>query len=202
MEDDKQNIRFKDKGATIWSYLNQIFVHCPKCEKRALVTKDRRGYWGETKLHCPNCHYRQEGRKITYDLELKFFCPNCAERVEKLIEDVTVKKEEIKVKCPNCDLTQGYKPRYIEKSWVFDPRGEAADPFYKLPLWLRGQIKKETFWAYNYEHLKYLKGYISAKLRTRSGYDYTSMVEKLPQWIKSKKNRDDLIKLIEKLEKK
>ena len=202
MKNDNETIRFKDEGKTIWGYLNQIFVYCPNCGKRALVSKAEGGYFGKAKINCPNCHYSQEERKITYDMELKFFCPDCAERVEKLIENVTVKKEEIKVKCQNCGLTRAYKPRYIEKEWVFDPKGEIADPFYKLPLWLSGQIKKNTFWAYNYDHLEYLKGYIEAKLRTRSGWNYTSMVEKLPNWIKSKKNREELIKLIEKLEKK
>jgi transcription elongation factor Elf1 len=202
MEETNENIRFKDEGATIWSYLNRIFVYCPNCSKRALVSKEGNGYFGQVKINCPNCHYSQEGRRKTYDMELKFFCPDCAERVEKVIDDVAVKKDKIKVKCPNCGLTQAYKPRYVEKEWVFNTRGEATDPFYKLPLWLSGQIKNNTFWAYNYDHLKYLKGYIEAKLRTRSGRSYTSMVEKLPNWIKSKKNRDELITLIEKLEKK
>ena len=51
----------------------------------------------------------------------------------------------------------------------------------------------------NLEHLNEIEKYVSAELRKRHLGDYRSMVEKLPRWISSKKNRDDLLKTIGKL---
>ncbi len=202
MENNNDKLRFKDKGDTLWKFKNRVYVHCPKCDKRAIVSRDDFGNKREVKISCSNCHFRQIGWKISYDIEVKFFCSNCAERIEKRIEDVGEKKESIKVKCTKCKITHEYKPRNTKRRKWFASTGNVSDPFYNLPLWIRGQIKNETFWAYNYEHLEYLKNYVQAKLRVRSGYGYTSMVEKLPSWIKAKKNREDIVKLIEKLEKK
>ena len=191
--------RFKDQGNTIFGYLNNILVHCPKCSKRAAITKKEKNFWGDIELKCPNCHFYQKNRIEAYDQEIKFFCSNCAERVKSYVENVKIKKELIKIKCPSCKTTNSHKPRYIKKEWIYRSDNN-GDPFLNLPLWLSSKVKENTFWAYNYDHLKYLKGYIKAKLRVRHNGAYSSMVERLPSWIKSEKNRDQLIKQIEKLE--
>lgn len=191
--------RFKDEGNSIYGYLNNIFVHCPNCSKRASITKKEKNFWGDIELKCPNCHFYQKNRIETFDQEIKFFCSNCAEKVTRLVENVKVKKEFVKVRCPNCQTTNPYKPRYIKKQWIYKSHGN-GDPFLNLPLWLSGKVKSNIFWAYNYRHLEYLKRYVQAKLRTRHDGAYSSMVEKLPSWIKSEKNRDEIIKRIEKLE--
>ncbi|MGB4775795.1 MAG: hypothetical protein WBP45_11525, partial [Daejeonella sp.] len=78
------------------------------------------------------------------------------------------------------------------------------DPVFKLPLWLQAEIKGHLFWAYNRQHLNEIKNYVGSKLRERliKDYKYTTMVEKLPNFIKDAKNREAIIKLIEKLERK
>ncbi|WP_170172501.1 hypothetical protein [Hymenobacter rigui] len=45
----------------------------------------------------------------------------------------------------------------------------------------------------------YLEQYIGAKLRERNQPRYMTMVEQLPQFIKSAKNRDALLKLLERM---
>ena len=199
MDNEKDTTRYKDEGFRISYFKKEIFVHCPECDKRALVSNDAKS---NVKLICPNCHFRQNGFKTIYYLEVKFYCSNCAERIERCIKS-NDKKESVKVQCPKCEITHSYQPRVIPMNVSnFDSKGEEADPYYNLPLWLKGQIKNNTLWAYNYEHLEYLKKYVEAKLRTRSGYYFMSVAEKLPTWIKSSKNRNDIIKLINKLEKK
>ena len=201
MEPTNQNEihRFKDQGNIIYGFLDKIFVHCPKCSKRASITKKEKNFWGDFELKCPNCHYYQKNKIETFDQEIKFFCSNCAEKVIRLVENVKVKKEFVKVKCPNCQTTNPYKPRYIKKEWIYKSDGN-GDPFLNLPLWLSGKVKNYIFWAYNYEHLEYLKNYVQAKLRTRHNGAYSSMVERLPSWLKSEKNRNEIVKRIEKLE--
>jgi hypothetical protein len=66
-------------------------------------------------------------------------------------------------------------------------------------LWLRLDIGRDVLWAYNYEHLTHLREYIGATLRGRQSLTFSTMVERLPQFIKSAKNRDALLALIEKL---
>jgi endogenous inhibitor of DNA gyrase (YacG/DUF329 family) len=201
MTQDSQNHTFRDEGHTLGHFLSPIYVHCPNCAEKARITQAGEGAGTEVKLHCPHCHFTQEPER-TYDREVKVYCPDCGYRIEHFQKGVKEIEEEIAVKCPACQHTHAYKPNYWDASWRTQSRDEATDPFFHLPLWLSGTVKKQTFWAYNYEHLDYLRRYISAKLRVRSGKSHSSMVEKLPPWMSSKKNRDDLIRLIEKLEKK
>jgi len=198
MENSNTN-RFKDRGNTLNGFRDNILVHCPKCDKRASITKLTKDLFGDIELKCSNCHFYQKNRIKTYDQEIKFFCSNCAEKVNIYREGIKVKKEYVKVKCPKCKTTESHKPRYIEQDWIYKSDG-VGDPFLNLPLWLSTKISNNIFWAYNHDHLNYLKEYIQAKLRTRHDGMYTSMVEKLPSWMKSEKNRIEIIKRIEKLE--
>ncbi len=75
-------------------------------------------------------------------------------------------------------------------------------------LWLQKEYKGNLFWATNYEHLAFLKEYIQAEIRERiyetDNYAIRNqtMISRLPQFIKSRKNRDDLLKIISQLENK
>jgi hypothetical protein len=78
--------------------------------------------------------------------------------------------------------------------------GGNFDWYFKLPLWLQISCCGETLWAYNYRHLQFLENYVAAKLRERKKPNITrSTASRLPQWIKSAKNRDEVLKAIEKL---
>jgi hypothetical protein len=82
---------------------------------------------------------------------------------------------------------------------VYEGGKPGKDPFMGLDVWLQSNFKQYFFWAYNYAHLNYLENYIAAKLRERNNRKHMTMVEKLPLFIKSAKNREDLLKLIAKL---
>jgi hypothetical protein len=77
------------------------------------------------------------------------------------------------------------------------------DPHFWWPLWLRASCcGGRTLWAWNVEHLDVLEGYIGAQLRERGTaerWGQTSMLEKLPTWMKTAKNRDELLKVIGRL---
>lgn len=70
--------------------------------------------------------------------------------------------------------------------------------------WLSIELAQGTFWAYNYSHLEFLQKHISAELRERSLEDIknNSIGSRLPKWISSRKNRNELLKVIEKLKNK
>ena len=95
------------------------------------------------------------------------------------------------------------KPRYSYSVDSFSGvMSNGKDPHFGYEYWLLKNIKGNSFWALNYEHLDYLKRYIQAKIRERDNRSHWTMVEKLPKFIKSAKNRIELIKCIENLEKK
>jgi len=80
--------------------------------------------------------------------------------------------------------------------------GASVDWYFRLPLWLQISCCGETLWAYNQKHLEMLENYVAAKLRERTVKGRNSFLSKLPKWIKSAKNRDEILKGIVKLKKK
>ena len=194
--------RFKDGSCSRYYYWNEFYVHCPKCEGRAIVRKNERGNYGEAKLSCPNCHHRQDQPLVYYNMSVKCFCSNCAEPVRLLIENVSTKKAYVSVKCPACQLTQRYQPRY--EKLLANPYAShlPTDPFFSLPLWLCGTFKGKIFWAYNYEHLVHIRQYVGAALRIKSAWTHRTMLQKLPAWIVAAKHRPAILKMISRLERK
>lgn len=195
--------RFKDKNVTIYNFDDKILVECPKCKHEAVVTKDEPdSFFSQRTLKCTNCFHSQKGRKESYSVELNCHCPHCSEEISVKIPRVNEKKETISIKCSNCGKTENYKPRNIEQQLQYIENGKPSDYYFGLPLWLTSNFRGNDFWAFNNEHLLYLKEYIQAELREKNGRTHWTMVEKLPEWMKSRKNREKLIKLITELEKK
>lgn len=81
-------------------------------------------------------------------------------------------------------------------------KGQAVDPIFSLPLWFQADIRGDLFWAYNREHLREIEAYVISKLRERQTDTHTTMVERLPNFIKDSKNREIIVKVIEQLERK
>lgn len=88
-----------------------------------------------------------------------------------------------------------YQMIYIEQIKV-------SDPIFGLPLWFQAGVKGNLFWAFNRQHLTEIRNYVISKLRERQTTTHTTMVEKLPTFIKEAKNRNAMIKAIGKLEQK
>ncbi len=189
--------RFKDENLYLWQFADKILVHCPKCRKKASVDT----CCGV--LSCDNCgYYAMYEDKDYYSWEIKLNCPQCGKRIEFAMEKVTVQKEKIKVPCSHCGFTHAYKPKYTHY-YNFSPNfEEGKERIFNAELWLKKPYKNHLFWANNYQHLDYLKRYIQAKIRERNEIFCMSMVARLPAFIKSKKNREDLLKIIEGLERK
>lgn len=57
-----------------------------------------------------------------------------------------------------------------------------------------------TLWAYNVHHLDLLESYIAARLRERRAMPGSmSMLARLPVWMKSAKNRDEVLRVISRM---
>ena len=113
-------------------------------------------------------------------------------------EKVNKYKNKIELKCPTCKQEKRYNMNY---SLTYANNKQATDPNFDLQLWLQIPIDDNILWAYNYDHLDYLKKYVSAKLREEHAVTKNSMTQKLPDFIKLAKNRERILKAIERLEK-
>lgn len=200
MSDDR---RYVGKPTVLQSYTKEFLVECPKCKLAARVTVDSAITHDNGKLTCGNCmHIEKAVDLLRYKAIVKRHCDNCGREFESVLPNQNQKVGEITIPCPHCGITRTYKPKHDEYKIGYDTKGQAADPVFGLPLWLQADVRGDLFWAYNFEHLNEIKMYVMAKLRERQTTTHTTMVERLPNFIKDSKHRDAICKVIERLEKK
>lgn len=151
---------------------------------------------------------------LVYDFtkEVYVICPNCNKKA--IVKSEKFYDENVKLVCTNCGFNKTPEKEYIGHSNMKNSNnliknivviGGGINPYFYLPLWLSTNVGENLFWAYNYEHLNFIKGFVSAKLRERNieeNMSNKSLGSRLPKWITSHKNRDIILKTIEKLEKK
>jgi hypothetical protein len=82
--------------------------------------------------------------------------------------------------------------------------GAPVDWYFHLPLWLQTECCGEVLWAYNKDHLDWLRNFVNAKLRKRSydpthGWSNQSLASRLPKWMKSARNKSAVQKALDKL---
>ncbi|MBK0402518.1 hypothetical protein I5M27_05945 [Adhaeribacter sp. BT258] len=196
---EKENLRYSGPATVRRSYMKKFLVVCPKCKKLAIVTTNQLYDTSEDKLVCNNCNHSEKADElIRFNAIIKRNCDNCGNLIEITIPNNKEKTEELTIPCPFCGIARTYKPRN-EGYKLFYKCTEICDPIFNLPLWFQTEIKGEIFWAYNREHLQEIKKYVSAKLRERQTTTHTTMVERLPNFIKSAKNRASILKAINKL---
>ena len=74
---------------------------------------------------------------------------------------------------------------------------------YRPALWLRAETRHGELWAYNLEHLDLIRRFVAADLRERAPWYDTgqkmTLVARLPAWIKSAKNRAEVLRAIDRL---
>lgn len=116
---------------------------------------------------------------------LLIHCPACSKKAES--KPSTTSARAWRVVCVHCGYNSSEKTLLGEQ------------------LWLRTAFGEHEVFAYNYEHLAFLKQHIAATLRERNHspmYHNKSLASRLPRWMTAAKNREAVLKCIEKLEKK
>jgi hypothetical protein len=154
-----------------------------------------------------NERFLDRGTRI-YDFYDEFLvvCPKCAGLAKVVIDEAEF------AKLPTRKLekyrNQFYAPRRLvclrclhRDLWKGNQilTGASVDWYFRLPLWLQISCGGEVLWAYNRKHLELLENYVGAKLRERTAKGRSSFLSRLPQWIKSAKNRDEILRAIDKL---
>lgn len=137
----------------------------------------------------------QHKRLSDFADEVWAVCPACS---GKAIATRYLEEKIARILCTACGYNRSISISLGSSGYV----QLSAHDYFNAPLWLSAPFKDETFDAYNSEHLNYLQEYIAAGLRETKDRKFFTMVEKLPKFITSAKNREALLKLIEKLRKK
>jgi hypothetical protein len=104
---------------------------------------------------------------------------------------------ELRLVCRSCGLSR------IDAG-PYRPSAGPGWPCYQPPLWLRAETRHGVLWAYNLEHLGLISRFVAADLRERAPWYDTghkmTLVARLPAWIKSAKNRDEVLRTIDRMQ--
>lgn len=139
--------------------------------------------------------FRDENKRLShFQTQVLVHCPQCDLRA---MASVDYEEKRARLFCINC----GHIRNVATIDASFGQLIVAAHAYFNARLWLQAPFRNDTFWAYNHEHLLYLENYISAKLRESNDRTHFTLLEKLPKFYHEAKNREALLKLIEKLKK-
>ncbi len=201
MTDQDQKDRYTGPATSRQSYMNQFSVACPKCRKQAIVIADQTYGSNDGLLRCGHCMYSEKSHDLVrYKMIVDHHCDNCGKEMDVEVSNVRESQKEITVPCNHCGIVRTHAVKPQRYKYVYNtPKGVAADPIFNLPLWYQASFRSHIFWAYNRRHLDDIAAYVQAKLRERQSAGFTTMVERLPQFIKEAKNREGILRMIEKL---
>jgi hypothetical protein len=132
--------------------------------------------------------FRGKERTINdYSDRVLVVCPKCGTQSELLvlIEDgnETGKKKLVCLSCGYVSIHEGLE---------------------SYRLWLEIDCKGHNLWALNERHLEHIEKYVRAKIREdcrdeSAIYKNKTLISRLPVWIKSAKNREEILKCIKRL---
>lgn len=194
--------RHIDKGYRLAHYAKQSIVRCIECD-----TANQTYYsdhndpncgcinWS-TQFSCNNCQLSLVSRRFSGDwvgncrLQGNQPCSKCGTRLIVKGEIIDSYKKSlpsaVTVNCPNCARANEVAVSHCR---LYDA-SLAIDKDFGLPLFLQVPCRFGKIWAYNQTHLTELQAYIDATLRERTNRaDNASMISRLPDWMKSAKNR-------------
>jgi hypothetical protein len=143
--------------------------------------------------------------------EIYIRCPQCEHKA--LVRSDGMHAFAAKLTCTSCGLNKKwvaesrsnpkkfYTPHAVEHESIV--LGAPVDCFFRQPLWYRTDCCGEELYAYNPEHLTFLRTFIGDKLRERqqgdTGWSNGSLQSRLPVWMLSSKNRDAVLNSIDQL---
>lgn len=179
-------------------FSEKIWVKCPKCSEPALVKTTLPSYTIPIPLRyssicsCKSCGFQEQNNEVWYGYYQGFVnlpCKTCGSRISNSTEPTKKPYINSDITCDVCNSKRTY-----ELKWYRYRKDRTTDPYFGFDLWIQTTIKNNVLWLYNLDHLEYLKAYIASKLREDNGRHKYSMITNLPQWIKSSKNREVIVK--------
>ena len=141
--------------------------------------------------------------------EFLVVCPKCKKCAE-VISSYQNEKINARLVCAHCGNVKDWKIKssgilYAQNKALFREGeisiGDSVDWYFHEPLWLQARCCGNTLWAYNKKHLEWLRDFVSAKLRERiydeeHGWSNRALASRLPKWISSAQNREEILSTI------
>lgn len=133
----------------------------------------------------------------TTDDPTLIYCPKCQSKAFVTLNN-NDDNDKVRLSCLSC----GYNLEKIaeERTFYWGAKNP-TDSYFGMNLWLQTDCAGENLWAFNKRHLEYLEGFVSAKHRQRNPNNETwknsHLGSRLPKWLKSAKNREQVLKAIE-----
>jgi hypothetical protein len=179
-------------------FAGEVLVECPSCRTCAVV-RCKRGLDGTPRLACPNCALDKRGWPPPSGADLKCFagrrCARCANPLSRVPTRFVARKRIVEALCP-CGAASF-------EDWRPSIRfGSPVDPYFRLPLWLRTDVRGECVWAYNREHLAFLNAFLRTGIRLRAPNRNASLASRLPGWMKTAALRPHVLRAISRLARK
>ncbi len=175
-------------------------VKCPKCHSFAIVTAE-----GNTVFfRCTNCGYTKTKERTIYRYSVHNQCNCCGRYYRVDIQDVNKQRFPVlHVACPFCKTISSGKVHKTAKGFQYP--GEIKngyEPFFGLELWFLSTFQNKFIWALNREHLTYLITYLSASLREKPAKYQIMRTQSdcLPTFMKTAKNRKQIVKLLKSIQ--
>ncbi len=199
------NSRTDKSFKNLASFAEEVLVECPHCKKQATVLAKLGKYTvpypfkPEVKFRCDHC-YKPIDENVWYGPVTIWptggSCGFCGSSLG-FRKTVNKYQDKVEVSCTTCGQEKKYDVSYSKN---YADNKQATDPYFGLQLWLQIPVDSNILWAYNAEHLAYLKNYVGAKLREAISGGKYSLAWKLPNFIKVAKNREKILKAISRLE--
>ena len=206
--DNKENDmkRITDKPYYTYSVekaaVSGIYVKCPECGGAAIVTADK----STACFRCTNCGKSKTKERIVYCCNVENLCDKCGRYYRVHIYDDSKQQfSMLNVSCPYCGSIMPGKVQKTSPCIIIEGIKSGREPFFGFELWFLTEYRGKLIWALNREHLTYLIDYLSAELREKPSGENTTMrtqADMLPAFFKTAKNREGIIKCLEKLNKK
>lgn len=196
--------RYRAEPLRLYDLMDMFSVHCPKCDSKAEIKIPQYFDYKNGVLKCPACHFSEKVTDLTrFKPSGKAKCHQCLEFLDlSVIEGYKRIPTYVNVTCSSCQIINRVRENWESYILKYNEAG-IIDPAFGLPLWYQESVKGNIIWAYNLRHLTEIKNYVQAMLRERTtGKFKMTMVEKLPDFINLAKNRIDVLKALDRMEKK
>ena len=192
--------RYTGEAKRLYDFMKEFSVYCPKCNVKADVSVANNFDYKNAVLKCSACHFSENAKdRIRYKSTDKAKCSQCLTNLRSEVEDIKTIPNYITIICPECRSTNKVKENWESYILKYHRTG-IVDPAFGLPLWYQTPLKDEIIWAYNLDHLNEIRDYVSSELRERTTDKFKmTMVEKLPEFIKIGKNREEVLKALRRM---
>ncbi|MBK8089609.1 MAG: hypothetical protein IPK31_17715 [Chitinophagaceae bacterium] len=156
------NSRTDKSFKNLATFADEVLVACPHCNHRANVYAEQGEYTvpfstkSKAIFRCNNC-YKSLDENLWYGPIIispaNSNCGYCGS-ILKFSKKVNKFQDKIEVKCQTCEQEKKYDVHY---TLTYANSKQATDPYFGLQLWLQIPVDENVLWAYNFEHLDYLK---------------------------------------------